>query len=327
MDMAGGFRPARVNVRPVIVNAEGDLQEDGTSPRGGVDDPGLIGPPPLPPDPGPGPIDDLAFPIAVYQANQRNMECAKNQCVPMAHANTLQYLEDRYNSIPLVWRLPQLPIPGIGRSFSQGGGDIVFWEPIPENSLVANIDSRTKRSGVKDFETGNGTSRCQQIRGAFGYMAAFGNLAKVKFRHQGGDDPIYGDGTVCDSDELVDLGGLITATEGVNPTWDWIFEQLQKGRGVAMSFGRYNNAGNRTSGHMVRVWGAKRFDGKDYLYTLDDSDQGDNEVGTRTEQWEVADTGGPGDPGNPDGRLNMNGTTWEIEFAISAEAMPTLVIP
>jgi hypothetical protein len=220
-----------------------------------------------------------------------------------------------------------LPIPGFGRSFSQGGGDIIFWEPIPENSLVANIDSRTKRSGVKDFETGSGTTRCQQIRGVFGYMAAFGNLAKVKFRHQGGDDPNYGDGTICDSDELVDLGGLITETEGVNPTWDWIFEQLQKGRGVAMSFGRYNNAGERTSGHMLRVWGAMRFDGKDYLYTLDDSDQGDNEIGTQTEQWEVADTGRPGDPGNPDGRLNMNGTTWEIEFSISAEAMPTLVIP
>jgi hypothetical protein len=41
----------------------------------------------------------------------------------------------------------------------------------------------------------------------------------------------------------------------------------------------------------------------------------------------VADTGQPGLGGIPDGQLNMNGSSWEIEFATSTEAKPTLLIP
>ena len=106
-----------------------------------------------------------------------------------------------------------------------------------------------------------------------------------------------------------------------------MFEQLQLGRGVAILFGRYDMNGNRTSGHMVRVWGAARYNNKDYIYTLDDGKQGINSYGLRNQQWQVADTGQPGLAGAPDGRLNMNGMTWEIEFAISTEAKPTLAIP
>jgi hypothetical protein len=78
---------------------------------------------------------------------------------------------------------------------------------------------------------------------------------------------------------------------------------------------------------MVRVWGAARHLNTNYLFTLDDAMQGDNIWGTVNTQWQVADTGSPGMPGVPDGRLNLDNTTWEIEFAISAEAKPTLNIP
>jgi hypothetical protein len=64
-----------------------------------------------------------------------------------------------------------------------------------------------------------------------------------------------------------------------------------------------------------------------YLYTLDDSNQGPNATGLRNQVWEVSDTGQPGFGGMPDGQLNMNGSSWEIEFATSAEAKPTLLIP
>jgi len=156
-------------------------------------------------------------------------------------------------------------------------------------------------------------------------MTGSGDSAQVQFRHRGGE-LLYGDGLECDNG-TVPLGGLVSIREGIYPTWEWIFEQLQLDRGVAMSFGRYDIVGNRTSGHMVRVWGATRYNNKDYIYTLDDGNQGSNSTGLRTQQCEVADIGQPGLAGIPDGRLYMNGTTWEIEFAISKEAKPTLAIP
>jgi len=321
--IAGQFPPQFFVVGQILVNAEGDLGDSIQMSPPPVFSVELIGPPPVLPSPFPGLPDDLAFPLVVFQADTPNVQCAKNQCVPMAHANVLQYLETRYNTLPLMWFLSQVHIPGIGRVSS--AGDVLFWVPDPSTSLVANVDAFTRRTGVTSPSAGGGSGRCQQIRGVFGYLAANGALAQATYRHQGGA-AMYGEDENCD-DGTVLLGGIVSTREGAQPTWDWIFQQLQLGRGVAMSFGRYDADGNRTGGHMVRVWGASRFGNTEYLYTLDDSNQGPNSIGLRTQQWQVADTGSPGMPGVPDGRLNMNGTSWEIEFAISSQAKPTLLIP
>ena len=172
---------------------------------------------------------------------------------------------------------------------------------------------------------GSGSSRCQSIRGPFGYLAEYGSLATAVFRHQGGAE-LYGEDENCD-DGTVILGGIVSTNEGDYPTWEWMFEQLQLGRAIAMLFGRFDMNGSRTSGHMERVWGAASYLGKNYIYTLDDQYQGTNSYGLRTQQWEVEDTGQPGLAGVPDGRLNMSGTSWEIEFALSIEAKPNLAIP
>lgn len=103
--------------------------------------------------------------------------------------------------------------------------------------------------------------RYQNIRGLLGYMTGSGDSTQVQFRHRGGE-LLYGDGLECDNGTVL-LGGLVSIREGIYPTWEWIFEQLQLGRGVAMSFGRYDINGVRTSGHMVRVWGAARYNNKD----------------------------------------------------------------
>jgi hypothetical protein len=325
------FPPQQIAVTPVTVNAEGYVGQNtavliplpAIVVQGAGDD--LVGLPPLPPDPDPGPgINlDLAFPIEVTQSDQPNVNCAKNQCVPMAQANVFGYLEDRYNALPLLWALPHLSAPGIGRLSS--AGDVVFWVPVPSDSLVANVDALTRRLGVTSSSTGEGSDLCQWTHGALGYIAQYGQQAVAVFRHQGGS-AAYGENTSCDDGTVV-LGGLVSTREGLHPTWQWFFDQLQHGRGVAMCFGRYDIQGNRTSGHMVRVWGARRFNGREYLYTLDDSNQGPNTTGLRNQVWEVADTGQPGLGGIPDGQLNMNGSSWEIEFATSTEAKPTLLIP
>ena len=74
-------------------------------------------------------------------------------------------------------------------------------------------------------------------------------------------------------------------------------------------------------------WGACRIGSFFYIHTLDDGNQGTNNVGLRTQVWQVEDTGSPGNPGVPDGRLNMDGMSWEIEFMNVIQANPTLVIP
>ena len=134
-------------------------------------------------------------------------------------------------------------------------------------------------------------------------------------------------GTSCDVPLAIDLGGNVSNREGQNPTWQWMFDQLVLGRGVAICYSRYDVDGNRTGGHCLRVYGACKIGGTEYLYLLDDGDQGDNEVGTRTRVFEVADTSSPGMPGIPNGRLEINGGTAEITFANSIKVTPTLAIP
>ncbi len=311
-------------VQQGLVDAEGDLAERAATPRPGT---GvlLLGPPPQAIDPVPELPNDIAFPIEVIQDDQPNIQTASNQCVPMANANALGYLSNRYNELPLGWPLPHASTQGIGLHTSTG--DVVFWQPVPATSRVAQVDARFRRIGVQGFESGEGADRCQQIRGVFSYVASNGGVANAVFRHQGGS-AFYGAGdNNCDNDITLSLGGITSQRQGVNPTWQWMFDQLQVGRAVIFSFGRYDINGNRTGGHAVRVWEARRFNGRDYLYTLDDADQGLNSNGLRTEQWEVADKNQPGFAGQPNGRLELGGTNWEIEFAMSIEAKPNLLIP
>jgi hypothetical protein len=324
--LAEAYPRTLIQVTQATVNAEGDWGEFVRVIPNPSRNVLLVGPPPvpLPPVPVPDYPSDFAFSTEVFQNDAPNVECAWNQCVPMAHANVLGYLEERYNGGILTWNLIHNHQPGIGKV--DAAGDIPFWTPIPANSVVANIDALTRRLGVINPDVGDATlTRCQQIRGILGYLTAFGDSAKAVYRHQG-SSPVLGAGNTCDNG-TVPLGNLTSQRQGEFPTWQWIFDQLQKGRGVAMSFGRYDDEGERKSGHMVRVWGAARNLNTNYLFTLDDAMQGDNIWGTVNTQWQVADTGSPGMPGVPDGRLNLDNTTWEIEFAISAEAKPTLNIP
>ena len=323
-DLLRQIPPDEFRVMPQLNNAEGDLGEGSTStpPSSG---PLLLGPPPQPITPVPEPPSDLAFPLEVIQYNQPNINAAKNQCVPMADALVIGYLRIRYNHAPLAWPLPHFSSAGIGLQTTSG--DVIAWEPEPESSRVAQRDARARRSGVLDFDTGGGTDRCRNIRAVFSYMATQAVPGQIVFRHQGGS-AIYGAGNTCDDgDVLLPLGGITSTRENINPTWQWIFDQLQLGRGIYMSLGRYDLAGARTSGHAVRIWGARRFNDRNYIYTLDDGDQGLNNDGLQNTQWEVADNNTPGIPNVPNGRLELGGTSSEIEFVMSMEAKPTLLIP
>ena len=332
-DIAGNFETTVITVSQGIINAEGG--EDGIAgiPEPGGNLPNMVGPPPLSPSPVPGSKDKWAEePIFVFQDHTRNLEAGVNQCLPAAFANTFQYLEDRYNVNPLVWNIPHSFITGFG--LHEAWNIPSTWFPVPSNSLVAAIDARTKRQGVFNMDTGGGALPCQWARGALGYMAAFGDQAAAEFRHQGVPQPnffIVGDGNWCDTDPEIPMDGQISYPKGSEVKWDWMYDQLKQGRGVVLTFTRFNLTGDKRGSHGLRVWGAMRANGRDYIYTLDDEFQGNNNSGLRIQQFEVADTGGPGNPGIPDGKLNMHGNdsngTWEVTAAMSVEAKPTLILP
>ncbi len=312
-------------VTPTVVNAEGFLPDPllNTRPPRIIDDLQPVGPAPKT-SPAPTPNQDLVYPMCIIQDAAPNIQTARNQCVPMAVANTIQYLEDRYNGGLLAWDLPELPVPGYGQQFLFG--DNVFWQPVQPFSVIAQVDASTSRLGAVSFDEGSGSNICQLYTGLFEYLDRAGPFTDARFKHQGTDAEMIGAGTVCD-DISNDLGDRVSVREGTAPTWQWIFDELTAGHGVLICFGYYDAAGNRTGGHCVRVYGACRVGSSFYLYTLDDSIQGTNSVGLRTQQIRVEDTGGPGDPGNPNGQLNIDDTTWEIEFALSIEARPTLFVP
>jgi len=220
--------------------------------------------------------------VAVFQEAAPNIEAARNQCVRMAHANVMQYLENEVNIAPLGWDLPQAQIRGFGQITA--AGDTFTWQPVPENSVIANVDTRTTRSGVFSADTGGGSDRCKNIRGLLGYLNQ-SNLGAI-IRHQGGAE-IYGSGGSCDSWIFSDVADLYSTREGAHPTWEWIYEQLSLGRGVSISYSRYDPDGTYSGDHMLRVWGASLVNGFHYLHLLDDGEQGSNNSGLRLRKFEV----------------------------------------
>ena len=325
------FRAFSYRVVQAVVNAEGDISEldengGSTISPSGVNGVLNFGPPPPPtPIPTVPSVPDLSFPFIVRQNPNPNIQTAVNQCVPMAHALVLAYLENRYNRVPLSWDLPHISFPGLGQQRSSP--DILIWEPQPPTSIVANVDTFTRRIGAFDRKNGKGSDRCQNIRGLMGYLAMYLSEAKMQvvLRHQGGLE-VYGHGAEC-GNTTINLGGLTSTREGEEVTWEWIRDQIVLGRGVALSFSRYNLAGAWASGHMVRVNGVSQYNNKKYIMLLDDTNQFNDSIGILWPTYEVRDKGQPTNANMPNGRLEFVGTNWELKFAISIEAKPTLQIP
>ena len=113
------------------------------------------------------------------------------------------------------------------------------------------------------------------------YRALFGYLQNLEmngvlgtpvtdfanFRHAG-STRTYGDGARCDDAD--DANGVSVIPDGLQSTssandvtWQWIFDELSAERALVCSIGRYSFLQDphpkriRTSGHVVRVYGAR----------------------------------------------------------------------
>mmetsp|Transcript_8838 Transcript_8838/g.24471 ORF Transcript_8838/g.24471 Transcript_8838/m.24471 type:complete len:528 (+) Transcript_8838:68-1651(+) len=313
----------------VAIDAQGHILVDANN--NPIDPPpGNVGPAPQPltieslrarPGPNPtvpGPSNTLVAPVCAFQEDSPNVQCARNQCVPMAVANTLQFLEDKYGKGPFFeWELgDDHVLPGYGKT-----ADNFTWAPqiqesfLPtrSSSLIAEIDALTRRRNTDSFDTGRGSTYCQLYDGMFGYLDTQG--LEAEFRHQGADS-VFGFGGSCSDPSH---GGRNSTRVGAQPTWQWMYDELQDGNGVFLAYGRYNSSGIRTGGHVLRVQGACRFASADYLYLLDDGRQGSTSdrltTGLQVTQWRVEDTRSPNDPMTGNGQLNLDGANWEIEWA------------
>ncbi|HSH00529.1 MAG TPA: hypothetical protein VLB27_10785, partial [candidate division Zixibacteria bacterium] len=231
--------------------------------------------------------------------NKSNVQAARNQCVPMSVANSLQYLEDRYG----------LPVPDPHVAGREG-----------DTSLVGQIGSHMQRASTSR-SSGEGVwtqprtvpSKRGMVAGKFSYLKAKGLDKKIVHRHQGTMPPSgltpAGDFTrdgITSKDESV--GGKVT--------FDWVCEQIKNGEDVEVIFGYYNGA-TRNGGHAVRVFECGKVWGVPYLGYVHDARQTDvdpgDTLGLECVRAFMVDIDG-------DGQQNLGAERREIDFAFSESA-------
>ena len=198
--------------------------------------------------------------------NEINVQAAANQCAPAAYANSLAWLESRYDDFDV----PHDNVPGIN-------GD---------NSLVGQLDKYMDRpvgDGTRtDVMGSGGVGPAGQLEGKFEYLNNNGLKDKLVHKHQGAIDGDYTE------------HGITSKEEGDNVTFDWLCAQLKAGEDVELGW----------TGHRVRVTGCGKTNGDPWIEIIDDRQQTDqndphDRLGTTTTKFELKDL-------DNDGNLNTN---------------------
>ena len=235
------------------------------------------------------------------QPNAVNVQTAKNQCFPMSIANSLQYLEDRFNV-----NVPHNHVMGLK-------GDA---------SLVGQMDTLANRN-APSRDVGSGVWFVPMLEGKFEYLAANGLANALVHKHQGRG---YGDPNLDQALKPGDFQhmGIVSQDMGAQVTWEWVCDEIKKGEDVELVFSYDDAAGNPTGGHAVRVFGCGITEGNHWLRYLHDATQtymgaggvlqGDD-VGLETPDAYVSDMDG-------DGMLNFGSAGREVRFALSESQAP-----
>ena len=187
--------------------------------------------PDLPTEPGPPPAAlslaaQLPTPSDVTGWTQMltNVQCAQDQCGPMAAANAMQYLEDMG-----VWTVPH--VHDMGRDH--------------DATLVGQLDWWMVR-GSTSRAVGTGIGPDDLVVGVLRYVEDNALTGILTYRYQ--DE---GFGSTLPTADLV-AHGSTALYDGAMPTWAWIRDRVREGCGVVVGF-TWGGGG----GHMVRVTGAK----------------------------------------------------------------------
>lgn len=177
---------------------------------------------------------------------ENNVQAACSQCVPMAYANNLQYLEDTFSI-----DIPDQHIMGFGNWFDN------YKEP--DESLVAELDIKMQRASVVDRQSGGGTWVINATNGMLEYI--YLNSLPITVKHQSrlGDDDLYY------------YGGYFYGM-GEDIDWDWVIDSVKNGYAVGMRYRRYKG-GVVDSGHMVSIMTAGYIGGVPYVEFVHDAKQ------------------------------------------------------
>jgi hypothetical protein len=224
-----------------------------------------------------------------HKQKNQNVQAAINQCVTMAMANSLQYLENRYG----------LPIPNDHDPGVKG-----------DDTLVGQLDTATDRIATSRT-SGSGLWFVPWLEGKFEYLAANGLADEVVHKHQGrgwgGAGQAIPDGDFTSS-------GITSTDEGDTVSWDWICKEVKRGEDVEIAFSYDDASGVPTGGHAVRVFACGRTFGQPWIGYLHDSVQSDDNAGLEQVFVFTTDT-------DNDGMLNI-APNWEIRFALSESVVP-----
>jgi uncharacterized protein (TIGR03437 family) len=253
-----------------LFNAEGV----GESPTAGIPEP---------------PVPNLVTPDAAGETfshtlpDLANVEAAASQSFPMAIANDLHYLENRYGLA-----VPHGHVPGVR-------GD---------QSLVGMLDAAANRSAPSRL-VGAGAWFVPMIEGELAYLEAAGLGGQLGLRHQGAG---FGGAGKQLPDGDFHAAGLTSAAEGGAVTWDWMCERIQEGCAVAVAYSRTVAAGAIAGGDAVRAYACGRTLGRPWIKIAHDATQGNDGAGLETSQMYVEDFDG-------DGTLNYGSSSQQVRLA------------
>ncbi|UCE62217.1 MAG: thrombospondin type 3 repeat-containing protein [Phycisphaerales bacterium] len=249
----------------------------------------VLGPPPAP--------WAISFPPgagtwAHTQPNAVNVQTACNQCFPMAIANSLEYLDNRYAKVTM----PHNHVLGLK-------GD---------SSLVGQLDTYGNRA-VTSRRSGSGMWFVPMISGKFDYLNS-NSLAKA-FAHAYQGRGWGGAGNALPAGDYT-AHGITAKDQSVsnNVTWQWIRDELMDGYDVELVYSRDDAFGNPTGGHAVRLFEVGETLGADWVGYLHDTAQTNvdltDSVGLTTTREYLTDMDGDGIP-------NLGSANREVRFVFS----------
>lgn len=231
----------------------------------------------------------LTFDFTKPNQSGENVECAVNQCFPMSIANSLQYLENRYDTIDVPHN-HQLGLYG-------------------DNTLVGQLDHYASRV-TSSRSSGSGVWFVPMMQGKFQYLSNNSLADKLIHKHQ--DYGYGGTGNQLPTGDFTHAG--ITSKDesvGGKVTFDWLHQQLKNCEDVEVVV-KWGWGG----GHAVRVFGCGQTLGVPWIRYKHDREQSDDTTGLEEVQIYVNDMDG-------DGTLNFGSIDDEIVFALAESPVGT----
>jgi len=237
-------------------------------------------------------------------ANMPNVQASDMQCVPMAIANSLQYLENAFN-IPI----PHDHVRG-NRGAAAGDGSLV-------GELEFHMNRRVHSRYPAPFPGNSGVFVQQMVDGKFRYLAQNMLQNWIVHKHQGTvGAPLYGlpPGPFTRQ-------GITSKDESVRGrvTWKWMCDQLAAGEDVELLYVNEVAPNVIRGGHAIRLFECGKTNGQPWVGYVHDAVQSNP-------LFDPADTiRGPGDgvvrayvnDFDRDGVPNLGTTFQEIAFVLS----------